>query len=246
MVGLKTIVLYTFTTFVASVIGLITVLGFKSTFTEGSFEEDWPPYVQFQCSAENSFITEVDGSLMCSTDAPEESSTFVIDDIAGLFVQSSGAFAQLSMSDTLYEGVFMKLITDNITASLQDGNFASVVIFAIIAGSALGRMLYTTMDGVTERSTLVTFIQEVNEVLLKMINWVIMITPFAVLSLIAQAVGTQSDLSGAFKNVGYLVISLLVGFAAHFIIVDIVMLGVITRTNPLNYLGHIVPAQMTA
>lgn len=247
VVGLKTIVLYTFTTFVASVIGLISVLGFKSTFTQGAFEEVMPPFVSFQCSAEDTFITEMDdGSLMCSMDAEEEDSMFVIDDVSGYFVQTSGAFAQLSMSDTLYDGVFMKLITDNITSAFKDGNFASVVIFAIVAGCALGRVLYTTMNGDAERSTLVMFIRELNDVLLKMINWVILITPFAVLSLIAQAVGSQSDLSGAFKNVGYLIISLLSGFAAHFIIVDVLLLGIVTRKNPFAYLSHIVPAQMTA
>lgn len=246
-VGLKTIGFYTFTTLIASIVGLISVLSFKGTFKEGNFDPPADALVSFECTEEGTFITEMEGgSLTCAADPPAANASFVIDDLSGHFVKTSGAFAQISMSDTLYSGVFMKLITDNITMSFQDGNFAAVVIFAIACGCSLGRVLFTSMGGVAERSTLVLFIREINDVLLKLINWVILATPFAVLSLIAQAVGNQSDLSGAFKNVGFLMISLLVGFAAHYIIVDVLLLATVTKQNPFAYLRHIVPAQMTA
>lgn len=81
---------------------------------------------------------------------------------------------------------------------------------------------------------------------LVLINLVIGATPFAVFSLIANAVGSQDDLSGAFSNVGWLVFASLLGFVMHFIIVDIGFLYFFGKVNPFHYLSFIVPAQTTA
>lgn len=248
VVGLKTILLYTFTTVVASIIGLITVLMFKGTFTEGTFDEDEPAFVKLQCTAEDTFVTEdADGGLMCTPGTEDDmSSSFIIEDTTGYFVQTSGGFADISMSDTLYQGVFLKLITDNVVESFREGNFAAVIIFAIACGVALGKVLIARYQGDSTKSSLVHLLQEINDLLLQLINWVIGITPFAVLSLIAQAIGGQTDLQGAFSNVGWLIVALAIGFAAHILIIDVLFLGFMTKSNPFNYLKHIVPAQMTA
>jgi Na+/H+-dicarboxylate symporter len=95
-------------------------------------------------------------------------------------------------------------------------------------------------------SFVVNFFTEISEVLLKIINWIIACTPFAVLSLIANAIGSQDDLSGAFSNVGYLIAANLVGFIAHFLITDVGLFYLLTGTNPIEYLRFIVPAQTTA
>ena len=72
------------------------------------------------------------------------------------------------------------------------------------------------------------------------------LTPFAVLSLIANAIGSQDDLSGAFKNVGYLIAANLTGYIAHFIVTDVIIFWFLSGQNPLEYLEFIIPAQMTA
>ncbi len=72
------------------------------------------------------------------------------------------------------------------------------------------------------------------------------VTPFAVFSLIANAIGSQEDLSGTFANVGYLIAANLVGFIAHFFVVDVAFFYLMTRENPFPYLRQIIPAQMTA
>jgi L-cystine uptake protein TcyP (sodium:dicarboxylate symporter family) len=52
-----------------------------------------------------------------------------------------------------------------------------------------------------------------------MINWIIMITPFAVLSLIIKAVGQQEDLKAMFSNVGWLIIATVIAMLAHYLVV---------------------------
>jgi Na+/H+-dicarboxylate symporter len=87
---------------------------------------------------------------------------------------------------------------------------------------------------------------ESSEVLLLLINLIIAVTPFAVLSLIANASGKQDDLSGAFSNVGWLIAANLVGFIAHFLITDVAIFAVLAKKNPFEYLKHIIPAQTAA
>jgi Na+/H+-dicarboxylate symporter len=249
VVGLKAIGLYTFTTVVASIIGLITVLIFKGKFKRGTFDEDQPAFVKLQCNAPDMFVTEnvTTGTLMCmNVTKDDESSSFIIDDMTGFFEQTSGGFADISLSDTLYQGVFVKSITDNIIGSFQEGNFAAVIIFAIACGVALGKVMVARYQGDSTKSSLVHLLQEINDLLLQLINWVITATPFAVFSLITKAIGSQEDLLGSFANVGYLIIADLVGFTVHIILIDIGFLWLMTKENPITYLSYIIPAQMTA
>jgi hypothetical protein len=129
-VGVTTIILYTCTTLMASIIGLISILSFQSLFKQGEFDEEPSAFVALGCTAPGALLSEMaDGSLMCSPDANLTSpfSQFeIIDLTANLVRATGGGLADLSMSDTIYEGVFMKLITDNIFYSFVDGNFASV------------------------------------------------------------------------------------------------------------------------
>lgn len=250
VVGVRTIVLYTITTLIASTIGLISIISFKGLFTQGEFDEGSPAFVSLGCTEPGTLLTEneTDGSLYCLADADgaDPYSQFEIIDVSGTFVRSGGGGPadDLSMSDTVYQGVFEKLITANIFYDFVDGNFAAVVVFAIFFGVALGHVVLEAGD--TAVSFTVPFFHELSKVLLKMINWIISLTPFAVLSLIVNAIGSQDDLSGAFANVAYLVAACLTGFAAHFIVTDIILFWIASGNNPFPYLRCIVPAQTTA
>jgi solute carrier family 1 (neutral amino acid transporter) protein 5 len=244
-IGWKTIALYTMTTLIASVLGIIAILAFKPLFRTDTFAEDGPATIMLGCNADGSFITEgSDGSLSCASDGLAEDSMFIIDDLTGSFVRTSGGISDsVSLSDTVYEGVFTKLVTDNITGAFAESNFAAVVFCAIVFGVALSRVIFKKGEG---NSFIMPFLKEIDSVLLMLINWIISITPFAVLSLIASAVGGQDDLIDSFANVGYLVLASCFGMAMQFLIVHVVIYYLITKTNPFTYLKCIIPAQTMA
>jgi len=73
-----------------------------------------------------------------------------------------------------------------------------------------------------------------------------MVTPFAVLSLIIKAIGSQEDLADAFSNVGYLVVATMVAMLAHFLLVAVVLFWFVAKRNPIDYLKKLVPAQTMA
>lgn len=251
-VGVKTIVLYTTTTLIASTIGLISILAFQGLFTQGEFEEGSQAFISLGCTEPGSLLTESmnDGSLVCVSDinATSPYSQFEIIDVSANFARAGGGGPadDLSMSDTVYQGVFEKLITANIFFAFVDGNFAAVVVFAIFFGVALGQVMMEKGEKDQAVVCTVSFFHEISKVLLKMINWIIACTPFAVLSLIANALGSQEDLGGAFANVGYLVAACLAGFIAHFAITDIGLFWFASGMNPFEYLKFIIPAQTTA
>lgn len=115
---------------------------------------------------------------------------------------------------------------------------------AIVFGIALSGVMLK--EGGQAASHLLPVFKELDACLLKIINWIIMVTPFAVLSLIASAVGSQSDLAGTFENVAYLVLACCFGFIMQFIIVHGVIFYFVTKMNPLTYFKNIIPAQTMA
>lgn len=115
-VGWKTIVAYTITTLIASVLGIIAILIFSPLFATGVFPPKEPPTVSLGCTNTSEFLTEFpDGTVACSAETTSpENQYFYIEDLSASFVRTEGSIAsEISLSDTVYEGVFMKLISDN-------------------------------------------------------------------------------------------------------------------------------------
>eukprot|EP00548_Thalassiothrix_antarctica_P001578 CAMPEP_0194132498 /NCGR_PEP_ID=MMETSP0152-20130528/2953_1 /TAXON_ID=1049557 /ORGANISM="Thalassiothrix antarctica, Strain L6-D1" /LENGTH=537 /DNA_ID=CAMNT_0038827567 /DNA_START=45 /DNA_END=1658 /DNA_ORIENTATION=- len=256
-----TVLMYFITTLIASVVGLLSILCFQGLFQAGNFEEDAvPQLVQFGCSDNGYYLTENsnDGTLTCmNTTTDDENTQFIFKDVSDSFAKQStggGTRNDISLSDTFYDGIFTKIFTSNIMKSFVEGNFAAVVFFAIVFGIALGKQIIFKEEDDEEKedkknnvqSYLLPFLKEVNEVLITIINWIIALTPFAVLSLIIKAVGSQDDLAKTFKNVAYLMAAAITAMILHFIIVDIGLLAALTKSNPFTYLKHILPAQTTA
>lgn len=242
-----TLGIYLLTTATAGTLGLVSILCFKDYFEVGTFKEDGLPMISMGCNEEGYYIAEeANGTLVCSNSLPQANMKFVFSDVSGSFVQkSSGPRNDISLSDTFYDGVFKKLVTDNITKEFTSANFAAVVFFAIMFGLALGRICARKKTDLKENK-LIEVLREVDDVLITLINWIIMVTPFAVLSLIVRAVGNQSDLGKTFANVGYLMAATIIAKVVHFGVIHVGLLAFFTKKNPMNFLKHIVPAQTTA
>lgn len=102
--------------FFQSVLGIIAILAFKPLFTQGTFAPKPPPTITLGCDMDGSYLTEfADGSVACSMANSTSTAThFIIEDLTGSFVRTSGSIASsISLSDTVYDGVFTKLFADN-------------------------------------------------------------------------------------------------------------------------------------
>lgn len=173
-VGYKTIGLYLLTTIGACVLGIVGTLIMKGKYEQKIFTEDGPSYVSFTCNDPDAFIAEGEGgSLMCTTDYEnDEAIDFILNDLNNAFVKrGGGARNDISLSDTVYNGVFTKLVTDNIVAAFSGANFAGIIVFAIVFGIGLSNVLHRMHGSGKDKSVVVKFLEEVDGVLLQMINW---------------------------------------------------------------------------
>ena len=168
---------------------------------------------------------------------------FIVEDLSKTFVTSSGTTTELSLSDTIYQGIFQKTVPDNIIGAFGDNNFAAIIFFAILFGIALHRVV---LHAKGKDSQLLGVLIEADSVFTLIINWIIFLTPFAVCSLIASAIGKQSDLQQLFKNIGYLVASTLSAMGIQYVLVYIGLYAFMTRRNPFWYLSKMIPAQTMA
>jgi len=251
-VGFVTIGIYLLTTLLAACIGIISVSMFQGLFIVNIPEENTEPgRFEILCQPGTYMTQLTNGSIACApylgnsqdTDLVE-SQQFIINDLDGTFVKegSSGITNDLSLSDTMYEGVFVKLIAENIVQEFYNANFGAVIICSLVFGVAI----FKATAKLNRASVLTGLLRELEKALLVIINWILVFTPFAVFSLIANAVGQQDDLGETFTNVGFLMCAAFVGFGLHFVLVYMCLFFLITKSNPLKFLKFLLPAQMMA
>lgn len=245
-VGTSTIGLYMLTTFFAACIGIASVTMFQGLFVVNIPEDSAQSRFEILCE-EGSYMTQVaNGTIVCKEKAEGNSTLsqqFMINDLDGTFVAAdSGTKDDLSLADTIYEGVFVKLISDNIVKAFYDANFGAVIVAAVFLGAAI----FKSTQSLNRVSTIVSLFKELENALIRVIHWILALTPFAVFSLIANGIGKQDDLTEALTNVGYLICAAITGFLLHFFIVYMGLYVLITKENPLKYLRHLVPAQTMA
>jgi Na+/H+-dicarboxylate symporter len=245
-VGFATVALYLGTTIAAAFWGCLSTLAFMGLYHTESFQESSPAYIVLGCDNEGSYLAETtDGNVVCSSnftmDDPDVN--FILEDVSKTFVTSSGGTPELSLSDTVYQGIFQKTVPDNIIGAFATNNFAAIIFFAIFFGIALHRAV---LHAKGKDSLLLGVLQEADSVFTLIIEWIIFLAPFAVCSMIASAIGVQSDLAEMFKNIGYLMASTLMAMAIQVIIVYIGLYAFLTRRNPFWYLSKMIPAQTMA
>lgn len=153
---------------------------------------------------------------------------------------SEKVMATVSLSDTIYEGIFEKIVPNNIVDAFASNEFTAVMFFAVVFGAALSPEI--GRDG----SKLMGILQEMDNVFQRVIRWIIFLTPFAVLSLIASSIGKQSDLGPMFSNIGLLMASSFLAWGLQVVFIYIGLFTLLTKSNPFEYLKHIIPAQLFA
>jgi Na+/H+-dicarboxylate symporter len=154
--------------------------------------------------------------------------------------EATKTVSEVSLSDTIYEGIFEKIVPSNIIAAFASSSFTAVLFFAGVFGAALAP------ENINKDSQLVKILREMDKVLQRVINWIIFLTPFAVMSLITSSIGKQSDLSQAFSNIGLLMASSFLAWGMQVVFIYIGLFALLTKSNPFAYLKFIIPAQLFA
>lgn len=205
-IGWRTVVMYTLTTLLAAIEGLVCVLLFKPLFSRKEMPDSTAssvPLFQFTCPSDPSyFISDINGSLICSN-ASTALSSFELTDLNQVFEMKSdsGPANDISMSQTIQDGIFRKMVPSNLFSDFSNSNFVGVIAFAIVFAVAAQKRPNATRG----KSRLVELLEELNEIFLILINAIIALTAPAVVSLIAGALGKRSNLAQVFSDIGVLI-----------------------------------------
>jgi Na+/H+-dicarboxylate symporter len=249
-IGWRTIGMYTLTTACASVQGLITVLIFKRWYSRSKEEEeDLRALFNIYCGTNNEsvlYMTETGAQCVKSELANENSIIFLLNDINNVFQKNNGSSIKndISVSQTFQEGVFKKIFIENLIETFLEANFLGVICFSIFFGCALvsmSRKSNTSKIGLT-----VGVLTDINEALIIMINWIVYLSPIAIISLITGALSKEKNLIKVFKDMGLLLSTSFLGFASHLLVFMPTLFYFITKKSPFNYMKNMLPAQCFA
>jgi L-cystine uptake protein TcyP (sodium:dicarboxylate symporter family) len=106
-------------------------------------------------------------------------------DVNSTFQMNDGGntVVDMSLSDTIYEGVFLTLIPENIFQEFYNANYAAIIVFAIAMGVACAKVLNRQQIHSSDM-TFMSLLVDLDQILTIMIIWIIMLTPFGKLQLL--------------------------------------------------------------
>ena len=130
-----------------------------------------------------------------------------------------------------FESMLLSFIPTNIFHALAEGKMMQIIVFAILFGVA---SLYLSPK---QQEPLRNFFSSVSEAMLKMAEWVILLTPIGVFSLISYVIAEQGIdvVFGLYKYL-FLVIGVIL---FHGLITLPSVLRFFTKVNPYTYLSDI-------
>jgi Na+/H+-dicarboxylate symporter len=247
-IGGATVIIYMATTTIAAIEGTISAYIFKGLYSELPFDTATEAIVSFNCTNQPGTVLHSfeNGTVACidpSEAVDGASSEFIFDDVNDVFQKSTSSIdTEVSLSQQLQDGIFKRFVPINIVQEFLNDGFLGIIMFAIMFAVAINRIPKKR----SSRLYLIEIFSEMNEAFITMITWVIKVTPPAVFSLIAEAVGTQDDLGSIFSDVGILIVSALAAYLVHLLVFFPIFYFAVTKRSVFRIYKTIAPAQMFA
>lgn len=151
-----------------------------------------------------------------------------IDDYAALELQQN----KLYFSDFL-----IKIVPNNVFKAMSEDQTLGLIFFSILFGCALlaiGR----------KAEPVAKFVESVNDVVLKITDWIMYLAPLGVFALMAALVGKIG--LAAFKPLALYMATVLVGLGIHVLFTLAFILIVFGKYSPILFLKKVFPALATA
>lgn len=263
------LLLYAGITVVATCEGLVVALLFRPLFSTIDLDTATADRVavQLACSRDDNQLLYqfVNGSVACMSDTANvtvlevDSSaavpwTFwavdVNDTLAKTTSSSSSAVGTVdvtastidqSLTDTLQTQLH-SLVPSSLAEAFVNGDLLSIVTFSVLFTIALAAPGHRPLEN------LAAVLRDLNAALMRMITWVVRFaTPFAILSLLAAAIGDTPSLSALVRNAGLYVVGDICVLVVHTYVFYPLLLFTVGRTaQPFRWLFSMARAQFFA
>ncbi|TYP98731.1 Na+/H+-dicarboxylate symporter [Tenacibaculum adriaticum] len=166
-----------------------------------------------------------------------------VDKLTNTYANSSGVTAKISEASKQKSSgplqFIVDMVPDNAVSAMSDNKaMLQVIFFTIFLGISM------LLIGEKKAKPLKDFFDGLNDAILKMVDLIMLVSPYAVFALLANVVVTSGDpdiLLALLKYAGTVVIGLLLMIVFYSILVS-----VFTKKNPLWFLKELSPAQLLA
>ena len=166
-----------------------------------------------------------------------------VDKLTNTYAKSSGVTAKISEASRQQSSgplqFVVDMVPDNAVSAMSNNKaMLQVIFFTIFLGISM------LLIGEGKAKPLKNFFDSLNEAILKMVDLIMLISPYAVFALLANVVVTSGDpdiLLALLKYAGVVVLGLLL-----MIVFYSVLISVYTKKNPFWVLKQLSPAQLLA
>jgi len=145
--------------------------------------------------------------------------------------------ADKSLTEVIYEQI-LRLIPTNPFAAIANGEFLSLISFAIMLG------MFINFVGGDHGRRLSELFESAFAVMLKMTGWVISLAPIGVCAFMIYATATQG--TDVFATLAKYMLTVFLALVFHAVVTLPVIVFVFARRNPLAFFSSMSPALLTA
>ena len=144
---------------------------------------------------------------------------------------------------TSFSEVLIGFFPRNVVSDIAEENTIPVILFALLIAVSYVLVASKTPEKVKPFKD---FIEAFKEIIFKALDFVIGLTPYAVLTLIATSIGNGLSGSGIIWSLLVLLIVSFIAFAIDIWLVNGVLISVFAKLNPFKFFKKIIPAQVVA
>lgn len=145
--------------------------------------------------------------------------------------------ADKSLTEVIYEQL-LRLIPTNPFAAIANGEFLSLISFAIMLG------IFINFVGGDHGRRLSELFESAFAVMLKMTGWVISLAPIGVCAFMIYATATQG--TDVFATLAWYMLTVFLALVFHAVVTLPVIVIIFARRNPLRFFSSMSPALLTA
>ena len=142
-----------------------------------------------------------------------------------------------SLVEVIYQQL-MRLIPTNPFAAIAGGEFLSIISFAIMTG------MFINFVGGEHGRRMKEFFESAFAVMMKMTAWVISLAPIGVAAFMVYATATQG--LGIFKTLAWYMLTVFLALVVHATVILPIIVKVIGKRSPLEFMRNMSPALLTA
>jgi Na+/H+-dicarboxylate symporter len=250
IVGVQTAKIFAIQWLCSTIMGVAVAVAFRPLFR---LDEDRTQAranaIGFTCANNHAVTMLPNASIACVTNATQPATfpltaLFTVQDINHVADNNAKTktLAALTLSEQLMQTI-TPYVSPNIFASLANGDTLPVITFAMILGAIAGRNYFTKSRRVNY--LYLTLLQSRNALFL-ILEWLIWLSPGAVLSIIAGSFATNQDSLSQLGNVyGYVLAALVAGLLQTLCVFPAIVF-IMARCNPYAHMRQMVRAYIFA